>query len=103
MGVADDMKGEVPMCFVVLHPAAEAERETIEATLKALVGEKFGKAFAPKAIFVVDALPRTKNGKLLRRVIKNAFLGNDIGDLSALDNFAAVEQISELGPRDSIQ
>lgn len=102
VGVADEMKGQVPLCFVVLHPQAEAERGSIEGTLKTLVGEKFGKAFAPKAIHVVDALPRTKNGKLLRRVIKNAYLGNEIGDLSALDNYAAVEQISELSSRGAV-
>lgn len=98
VGVADPMKGEVPLCFVVLK--SEAEAEGIEATLKALVGEKLGKAFAPREVFVVDALPKTKNGKLLRRVVKNAYLGSDVGDLSALESFSAVETIARLGERD---
>lgn len=42
------------------------------------------------------ALPKTKNGKLMRRVIRNAFTGNDVGDLSALDNYAAMEDIARL-------
>lgn len=97
VGVADPMKGEVPLCFVVLKP--EAEREGIEAALKALVGEKLGKAFAPREVFVVDALPKTKNGKLLRRVVKNAYIGGDVGDLSALESYEAVENIARLRDR----
>lgn len=97
VGVADPMKGEVPLCFVVLKP--EAEHEGIEATLKALVGEKLGKAFAPRDVFVVDELPKTKNGKLLRRVVKNAYIGGDVGDLSALESYSAVEGIARLGER----
>jgi acetyl-CoA synthetase len=95
VGVADPMKGEVPLCFVVLKP--EAESEGVEATLKALVGEKLGKAFAPREVFVVDELPKTKNGKLLRRVVKNAYIGGDVGDLSALESYSAVEGIARLG------
>lgn len=95
VGVADPLKGEVPLCFVVLKP--EAEPEGIAATLKALVGEKLGKGFVPREVFVVDELPKTKNGKLLRRVVKNAYLGSDVGDLSALESYAAVEKIARLG------
>lgn len=97
VGVADTMKGEVPLCFVVLKP--QADKEGIELTLKALVGEKLGKAFAPRDVFVVDELPKTKNGKLLRRVVRNAFIGKDVGDLSALESYAAVENITRLGER----
>ncbi len=97
VGVADPMKGEVPLCFVVLKP--EAEPEGIEASLKALVGEKLGKAFTPREVFVVDELPKTKNGKLLRRVVKNAYLGSEVGDLSALESYSAVEKIARLGGR----
>ncbi|QTP56552.1 AMP-binding protein [Billgrantia sulfidoxydans] len=97
VGVADPLKGEVPLCFVVLKP--EAEREGVASTLKALVAERLGKAFAPREVFVVDELPKTKNGKLLRRVVKNAYLGNDVGDLSALESYSAVESIARLGSR----
>ncbi|MGO2242869.1 MULTISPECIES: AMP-binding protein [unclassified Halomonas] len=94
IGVADAMKGEVPLCFVVLK--REAEKEGIELILKTLVGEKLGKAFAPRDVFVVDELPKTKNGKLLRRVVRNAFIGKEVGDLSALESYAAVDNISRL-------
>ncbi|MGJ7459466.1 AMP-binding enzyme [Halomonas sp. RA08-2] len=97
VGVADPMKGEVPLCFVVLKPGAESEG--VESILKALVGEKLGKAFAPRDVFVVDELPKTKNGKLLRRVVKNAYIGGDVGDLSALESYSAVEGIARLGER----
>ena len=67
------------------------------AALKAMVGEKLGKSFAPREVFIVDELPKTKNGKLLRRVVKNAYLGSDVGDLSALESYSAVEKIARLG------
>jgi acetyl-CoA synthetase len=52
-----------------------------------------GKALRPEAIHVVTDLPRTRSGKIMRRVARAAYLGADPGDLSALDNPLAVESI----------
>jgi acetyl-CoA synthetase len=52
-----------------------------------------GKPFAPKAIKFVDDLPKTRNAKIMRRVVRAAFLGEDTGDTSALENPNAVEAI----------
>ena len=52
-----------------------------------------GKALRPEAIHVVTDLPRTRSGKIMRRVARAAYLGNDPGDLSSLDNPLAVESI----------
>ncbi len=52
-----------------------------------------GKALKPEAIHVVPDLPRTRSGKLMRRVARAAYLGKDPGDLSALENPLAVEVI----------
>lgn len=55
-----------------------------------------GKPLQPNLIHFVSALPKTRNAKVMRRVIRAAYLGEDAGDLSALENTKAVEKIREL-------
>ena len=54
-----------------------------------------GKPLAPSRILFVAALPKTRNGKVMRRVIRSAYLGEEAGDLSALENPSAVEEIKQ--------
>jgi acetyl-CoA synthetase len=61
-----------------------------------LVNTHIGKALCPKAIHRIADLPKTRNGKVMRRVIKAAFLGEDAGDLSALVNPEIVTAIQAL-------
>jgi acetyl-CoA synthetase len=65
----------------------------LEAELKALVAKDMGKPLAPSRIHFVSALPKTRNAKVMRRVIRSAYLGEDPGDLSALENPGAVDEI----------
>ena len=61
------------------------------------VAELLGKPLRPEAIRFVAQLPKTRNAKILRRVIRGAYLGkDDLGDLSALENPAAVDEIRAL-------
>ncbi|UWE03121.1 AMP-binding protein [Laceyella sacchari] len=96
IGVPDSVKGECAVCFVVLKVEPDAG-EDIERELIHFVGEKMGKALKPKRVLVVDELPKTRNGKILRRVIRSAYLGRETGDLSSLENRAAVEIIRKMG------
>jgi acetyl-CoA synthetase len=96
IGVPDEVKGEVAVCFVVLKPGVEPSAET-EQVLLNLLGEKLGKALRPKAVYFVQELPRTRNGKILRRVMRSAYLDKEAGDLSSLENEQAVEDIRTLG------
>jgi acetyl-CoA synthetase len=96
IGVPDDVKGEVPVLFVVLRPGhnrIERLRDEIEATLVA----QLGKALRPHAISFVSDLPRTRNGKILRRLVRQAYLGEALGDLSSLENPGALEEIGRAG------
>jgi len=68
----------------------------LEAELKALVAKDMGKPLAPSKIYFVSALPKTRNAKVMRRVIRSAYLGEDPGDLSALENPNTVEEIQNL-------
>jgi acetyl-CoA synthetase len=67
----------------------------LESELKTLVARDMGKPLAPSRIYFVSALPKTRNAKVMRRVIRSAYLGEDPGDLSALENPQAVEEITQ--------
>ena len=61
------------------------------------IAERLGRPLRPDVVRFVSDLPKTRNAKILRRVIRAAYLGkDDLGDLSSLENPVAVEQIKEL-------
>lgn len=91
IGVPDDRTGTCMVAFCV--PAARAGAE-LAADLRQRVAEALGKPLRPARIVFVPALPRTRNAKVMRRVIRAAYLGEDPGDLSALENPEAVEAIA---------
>jgi acetyl-CoA synthetase len=90
VGVPDALKGEAIWCFWT--PAAGAE-EDVSAALAAAVGQRLGKPFTPARVMRVDALPRTRSAKILRRAIRAAAIGADPGDLSGAENPDALELI----------
>jgi len=92
IGVPDAIKGQVVVAFVVLHPGFQPD-EALRAELKAQVAREMGKPLAPKAVRFVSDIPKTRNAKVMRRVIRAAYLGEPAGDLSALVNPGAVEEI----------
>lgn len=89
IGVPDDIKGTKMIAFCVVNN----QTETLETELKALVAKDMGKPLAPSSVYFVAALPKTRNAKVMRRVIRAAFLGEDAGDLSALENPHSIEEI----------
>ncbi|HEY0458076.1 MAG TPA: AMP-binding protein [Pyrinomonadaceae bacterium] len=93
IGVPDEIKGTAMVAFVVLK---NGETENLAAELKELVAKDMGKPLAPSKIHFVAALPKTRNAKVMRRVIRAAYLGEDAGDLSALENPQSVEEIGQL-------
>lgn len=95
IGIPDETKGEEAICFVVLKPGYEESEELCEE-LRTLVGERMGKALRPKRVHIISELPKTRNGKILRRVIRSTYLGEVAGDLSSLENPAALEGIRNL-------
>ncbi|OLO36414.1 AMP-dependent synthetase [Alkalihalophilus pseudofirmus] len=98
IGVPDEVKGEAAVCFAVLNKKVdEVESLTLKKELLQLVAEKMGKALKPKAIYFVNDLPKTRNAKVMRRAIKAAYLNNDAGDLSSLENPQVLKEISQLG------
>ncbi|WP_420394634.1 AMP-binding enzyme [Acuticoccus sp.] len=91
IGVDDAAKGEALVVFVVL--AAGADGAGLREAIIAAVVRDLGRPFAPKEVFVVADLPRTRSGKVMRRVVRSVATGRDAGDLSSLANPEAVEEI----------
>jgi acetyl-CoA synthetase len=92
IGVPDELKGEVLVCFVILRPNRKGSDE-LAVELQDLVANALGKPLRPKAIHFVSDLPRTRNAKILRRVVKSVYTGKDPGDLSSLENPSALAVI----------
>ncbi len=92
IGVPDELKGTAMVAFCVLSGAGS---DGLAAELKQLVAKDMGKPLAPSKIHFVSALPKTRNAKVMRRVIRAAYLGEDAGDLSALENPNAVDEIRQ--------
>lgn len=94
VGVPDAMKGQAVVVFAVARPSADLRG--IPAAVSRRVEESLGKPFRPAAVHLIPKLPKTRNGKILRRVIRNVFLGDPPGDLSSIDDMASLEPIRSL-------
>jgi acetyl-CoA synthetase len=95
IGVADSVKGEAVVCFCVLKAEANGDEKLAEE-LKEKVARDLGKPLRPAVVKFVADLPKTRNAKVMRRVIRAAYLGKEPGDLSALENPQSVEEFRSL-------
>ncbi len=92
IGVPDRVKGEAVVALVVLAPHLTATETLRDHLREALVGA-LGKALAPRAVLFTAALPKTRNGKIMRRVARAAYLGEDVGNVVALESESAIEAV----------
>jgi len=93
IGVPHEIKGEAIVVFAVPKPGHEPT-DALARSVQDTVAEKLGKPLRPEAVRFVTQLPKTRNAKILRRVIRGAYLGkSDLGDLSALENPGAIDEI----------
>ncbi len=95
IGVPDEVKGSAMVVFCVLRQSVKAN-DNLAAELKHLIAAAMGKPLQPEKVCFVPALPKTRNGKVMRRVIRAAYLHENAGDLTALDNPTAVEEIKRI-------
>jgi len=104
VGVADEDKGQVVFAYVVPKNGdkvgAEDGRSELEQSVKEIVAEKIGTIARPSAVHFVDALPKTRSGKMLRRGIQAIAEGRDPGDLSTLEDPTALESVRAASPSD---
>lgn len=92
IGVPHKIKGSEVVAFSVLDSGCEPSEE-LRQELKVLVANAMGKPLTPREVLFVSDLPKTRNAKVMRRVIRSAYLGQDPGDTSALVNPKSVEEI----------
>jgi acetyl-CoA synthetase len=92
IGVPDPIKGEALVCFCVLKKGADGD-VTLATELKNDVGRDLGKALAPRDVVFVGDIPKTRNAKVMRRIVRAAYLGEKLGDTSALENPASLDEI----------
>lgn len=90
IGVPDEIKGEVPVVFVVYR--GEKSTQQIKEEVIAQVKKEIGPIALPKEVFVVSDLPKTRSGKIMRRILRKLFTKEDLGDLSTLANPESVEE-----------
>ena len=100
VGVADALKGQVAMAFVVAKDAANLHEPAIamklEGDIMKVVDTSLGAVARPARVFFVNALPKTRSGKMLRRALQAVCEQRDPGDLTTMEDPAALQQIKEL-------
>jgi acetyl-CoA synthetase len=95
IGVPHEIKGEAITVFVVTQPGVE-QTEQLREEIRAEVVKALGPAMKPEAVLFVAQLPKTRNGKVLRRLIRARHLGKtDLGDTSSLESPDALEAIAQ--------
>jgi propionyl-CoA synthetase len=97
VGVSDALKGQMPLAFAVAKDAsrlATAEgRAGMEKEVMETVDRQLGAIARPRAVHFVSLLPKTRSGKTLRRAIQALAEHRDPGDLTTIEDAAALEQI----------
>lgn len=93
IGIPDPLKGEALVVFARLDSAAGVADDTARSQIEKAIIAQLGKPLKPKAVLIVDQLPRTRSGKILRRVIRSVYLDQATGDTSSMDDPSALDEI----------
>jgi acetyl-CoA synthetase len=88
----DELTGEAIVAFVTPGGSEKGGPE-LEAELREHVAEKIGKLARPKRMFFADDLPKTRSGKIMRRLLRDVAAGNELGDVTTLRDPGVVEQL----------
>jgi acyl-coenzyme A synthetase/AMP-(fatty) acid ligase len=103
IGIADELRGQVPLGFVVLKAGMYIDEETLEAELVAMVRERLGALACFKKALVVTRLPKTRSGKILRRVMRQIADDKPFQAPSTIEDSAVLEEIEDVCKHKTIQ
>jgi acetyl-CoA synthetase len=94
VGIPDEIKGQAPIIFAVLKTQKNVEEVSQE--IKTQLRKDIGPIVSLKQVYIVKDLPKTRSGKIMRRILRKLFTGEELGDLSTLANQESVEQIKSV-------
>ncbi|MDJ0347992.1 acetate--CoA ligase [Cryobacterium sp. PH29-G1] len=96
VGAADETTGQAVVAFVVIKfsQAEIASHEDITGILRAHVAQQIGAIARPRDIYIVDELPKTRSGKIMRRLLRDAAEGRDVGDVTTLADTMVMNTIT---------
>jgi acetyl-CoA synthetase len=94
ISIPDEIIGESIVLFVVLKN--KNDQDSIQQEIQNFVSEKIGKLARPKRVCIISDMPKTRTGKIMRRILKTRFLGEPLGDVSALENPHVLDEIKQI-------
>jgi acetyl-CoA synthetase len=94
IGADDETKGTAVVTYVILNDGYD-ESDDLREELRAQVGAELGKPFRPREVLFVDEFPKTQSGKIVRRIIQGVYEGEELGDLSSIENPDAIDDIDD--------
>jgi acetyl-CoA synthetase len=92
VGVFDEVKGEAVVIFAILSQGLQPD-DALKAKVVQAVREQIGAFVTPRGVFFVEKLPKTRSGKIMRRLLKAVVEGNHIGDVSTLEDEASIDEV----------
>ncbi|MFF2242550.1 acetyl-coenzyme A synthetase, partial [Arthrobacter sp. NPDC058130] len=95
VGAADETTGQAVVAFVILRADAVDSGEDTVTELRTHVGKEIGPIAKPKTILIVPELPKTRSGKIMRRLLKDVAEGRDPGDATTLADNTVMTQIAQ--------
>jgi acetyl-CoA synthetase len=100
IGIEDAKKGERLVVFVTGRGGQRPDEGQLSVAIAGLLEKELGKAFRPSRVHVVGAMPKTKSGKVMRRLIRNWYTGTPAGDLSGLEDATVLEEFGKIGTKE---
>jgi acetyl-CoA synthetase len=94
IAIPDEITGEAIVVFFVTDNKTETN---LEFEISDYISKKIGKIAKPKFVFRLSDLPKTRTGKIMRRLLKSKLLENDLGDISSLENPNVLDEIPKIG------
>ncbi len=94
ISIPDELTGEAIVVFFVSDDKSDIG---LESEISNYISDKIGKVAKPKHVFQLSDLPKTRTGKIMRRLLKSKLLGYDLGDLSSLENPQILDEIHKFG------
>jgi acetyl-CoA synthetase len=92
IGAPDDTTGTAVVTYVILEDGYQVS-DALREELRAQVGKELGKPFRPREVLFVDEFPKTQSGKIIRRAIEATYTGEELGDMSSIENPGALEDL----------